>query len=140
MDELVNLGEEFCLADAAAAALDVETRAEPLPLAVVAPNPSTDRLDLSDRSEIHASPPDEGVNRVQKIMAEIFVARRLARADEGGALPRQGRGFVIADCRIDRQCDRGDLRRRTKPEIDPEGIAFLGSLLDQLHYPLGDPN
>src|SRR5687768_11536668 len=103
-------------------------------------DPAGDRLDLPDRAEIEAAPPDEGVDGLQEIMADASVAGRLAGADEGGPLPRQRARFVIRDGGVDRERDRGDLRRRAKPQIDTEDIAVAVPLLEQLDHPLSDPH
>ena len=47
--------------------------------------------------------------------------------------------FVIGDRRIDRQRDRRHLGRGPEPQVDAEGIAVLGPLLQDLDDPLGDP-
>src|SRR3546814_16590135 len=64
VDELVDLGEEFDLADATPAALKVESRAEPLSLGIMVADPPTDRPQLSDRAEIEAAAPDRKSTRL----------------------------------------------------------------------------
>src|SRR5690606_34093586 len=140
VDELVDLDEELDLADAAAAALEVEAGAERLALRVMIADQPADRLDFTDRAEIEAASPDEGMDRIEEIAAERRIAGAEAGADEGGALPGQRRRFVMADRRVHRQRDRGHLRRRAKAKIDAEGIALLGALLEQLRYARGEAN
>ena len=138
MDELVDLDEELDLADAAAAALEVEARAERLALRIMVADPAADRADLADRAEIERAPPDERVDRLEEIAAERRIAGDLPGADEGRALPGQSRGFVIGDGRIDRQRDRGHFGRGAKAQVDAEGIALLGALLQDLDDALAD--
>lgn len=98
-----------------------------------------DRLNLPDRPEIERAAPDERMQRLQEIAAQILISGGVPGSDEGSALPRQGGGFVIADRRIGRQRERGDLRRRPQPQVDPKGVAVLGPLLQQLDDPLPEP-
>ena len=139
MDQLVALGEELDFANPAAAALEIEAGAEALALRIMIADQPGDRLGLADRAEIERAAPDERMDRLEEIAAERAIAGGLAGANEGGALPRQRGGFVIADRRIDRQRDRGHFRRRPKPQVDAKGIAFLGPFLEQLDKPLPDP-
>ena len=76
MDELVDLGEELDLADAAAAALEIEAGAELLALGIMVADPAGDRLDLADRAEIERAAPDERMDRLEEIAAERGIARR----------------------------------------------------------------
>jgi hypothetical protein len=89
MDELLDLGEEFDLADAAAAALQIEAGAEGLALRIMVADAAADRADLADRAEIERAPPDEGMDRLEEIAAERDIAGDHAGADERGALPGQ---------------------------------------------------
>src|SRR3954449_2800856 len=114
MDELVDLDEEFDLSYAAAAAFEVESRPECLALRIMIANAGPDGPDCADRPEIERAPPDEGVDRLEEIAAEHWIAGHLPGADEGGPLPGQSRRFVIGDRRLDRQRDRGHLGRRPK--------------------------
>ena len=125
--------------ESAAAALEIEAGAEALPLRIMIADQPGDRLGLADRAEIERAAPDEGMDRLEEIAAERAIAGGLAGANEGGPLPRQRGGFVIADRRIDRQGDRSHIRRRPKPQVDAKGIAFLGPFLKQLDKPLPDP-
>src|SRR6201999_1672455 len=105
MDELVDLGEEFDLANAAAAALEVEAGADFLPFRKMIADPPGDRLDLADRAEIGGPAPDERMNGVEEIAAKRGVAGGESGADERRPLPGQSRAFVMRDGGADRQHD-----------------------------------
>ncbi len=140
MDQLVDLREELDLADAAAPALQVVSRAERLTLRMVVPDTPRDPPYLADRAEIERAPPYERLDRPHEPFAQASVARRGARLDEGRALPRQRQRFVIADRRVDRQRDRGHLGRGPQPEIDAQHIPVAVARLEQLDHPPRDPH
>ena len=127
VDQLVDLDEELDLADAARPRLTSNPGPEALPLGIMVADAAGERLHLADRAEIERAPPHERVQRLDEIAAEPGIPGDRAGADEGGPLPGQGRGFVIADRRVDRQHDRRHLGRRPQPEVDAEHIALLGA-------------
>ena len=59
-DQLLGLGEEFDLADAAAPQLDVVARHRDLAMADMGMDLALDGLDVLDGGEIQIAPPDEG--------------------------------------------------------------------------------
>src|SRR3546814_18740535 len=67
VDELVDLGEEFALADATPAALKDESRTEPLSLGIMVADPQTDRPQLSARADIETATPHERMVGVEAI-------------------------------------------------------------------------
>src|SRR5213592_1378963 len=105
MDELLHLREEFGLADAAAAAFQVESRAESLALRIMVADTDADVADFVDGAEIERAAPDEGLDFGEEAFAESLVAGRGARANESGPLPRQSLRFIIRDRRRDRKGD-----------------------------------
>jgi hypothetical protein len=140
MDELMRLCEELDLADAAAAALQVVAGTERLPFVKMVADLGRQRVDFRDRAEIERAAPDERVDRLQEMAAHLSIAGGAARADEGCPLPGERARFIMADGGVDREHDRGDLGRRAEAEVDAEGIAMLGALLQQLDHALGDPH
>ena len=96
MDQLLDLGEELDLANAAAPALEVEARAERLPLRIMVADAADDLANFLDRPEVERAAPDERLDRVEEMLAQAPVAGGGAGADESGALPRQRLAFVIA--------------------------------------------
>jgi len=140
VDELVDLGVEFDLADAPPPPLQVEAGAELLALRIMVADAAGDRLDLADRAEIEAAAPDERVDGVEEIAAQRRVSGGEAGADEGGALPRESGGFVIGDGGVDGEGDRRDFARRPQAQVDAEGETLGLALLEQLQDPLADPH
>jgi hypothetical protein len=66
VDQLVGLGEEFDLADAAAPALEIVARPHDLPGGIVVADARGQSPDLGNRPEIEAAPPDKRADRVEK--------------------------------------------------------------------------
>ena len=62
-DQLLGLGEEFDLADAAAAQLDVVARHRDLAMAGMGVDLALDGMNVLDRREIQIAPPDERRDR-----------------------------------------------------------------------------
>jgi hypothetical protein len=80
MDQLVRLGKEFHLANAAAPALQVIAGADRLPAGVVIADAGGQAADLGDRAEIEAAAPDERADRVEEgPPCGDIAARRRAR-------------------------------------------------------------
>src|SRR5690606_37453842 len=73
-DQLMDLGEEFHLADTAAAELHVLPRDGDLAVAVMAVNLSLDAMDILNRGEIQMPPPDEALDAVEEVAASGTVA------------------------------------------------------------------
>ena len=65
-DELLGLGEELDLADAAAAELHVVARHLDRAAAAMGVDLALDRMDVVDRGEVEMPPPDEGPKRRRK--------------------------------------------------------------------------
>ncbi len=91
----MGLGEEFDLADSAAAALEVVTGADRLPNGVVVADARGEAADLGDRAEIEAAAPDEGADGIKEGLPGCDISRGGAGADEGGAFPGKGTRFVV---------------------------------------------
>ena len=140
VNHLLRLGEEFDLANPAAAALDVIARAERLDLGIMIAHPQADAANFVDHAEIERAAPNERFDRIQKALAERAVAAAGAGADEGGSLPRQSGRFIISDRRAHRQHDRSDLGRRAQPQVDARDITVGGALLEQFDQTAADPH
>ena len=108
MDHLLDLDEELDLANSAAATLQIETGGDLRALREMIANARGNLPDFVDHAEIERAPPDKGLDGVEKALPERDIARRRARANESGALPRQGRGFIMRDRGVQRQRDRRD--------------------------------
>jgi len=138
VDHLLNLDEEFDFADAAAPPLEVESRAEARALCEMVADSRRDLAHLVDHAEVERAPPHERLDRAEEALAERDVAGAGFGADEGGALPRQRRGFVMGDRGVDRQRNWRDFGRRTQAQIDPRDIAVGGPFLQQFDQPAPD--
>ena len=69
MNELVDLGKEFALANAAATAFQVEAGAERLPPGIMVPDPAGHATNLTDRTEIQPPTPDKWPYDVKKTLS-----------------------------------------------------------------------
>src|SRR5690606_3138940 len=87
VNELVGLGEELDLADAAPPTLEIEAGPWLGRAGIVAADPAGKTADFFERHEIDAAAPDEGADRGEKLLARLDVTRSRAGADIGGAFP-----------------------------------------------------
>ena len=131
VNELMNLREEFDLANTAAPAFDVEPRAEKLPAMMVA-NRVRQRTQVANRSEVEAAPPDERLHHGQKALAKCKIPGRGARADERDAFPCQRARFVMRNSRVNWQRDRCCFGRRAQTQIDPKNKAVAVARLQEV--------
>ena len=140
VNQLMRLGKEFDLANAAASALEVEAGAGTADLAMRCADAAGEPADFGNRTEIEALAPHEGADRGKKRLARRDVASSGAGADEGGAFPRQRRGFIMAKRRLHRDRQRADFGSRTQPQVDAKhialGIDMRECLDDLLRQPL----
>src|SRR6185369_10890930 len=90
-DQLLRLGEELDLANAAAAELDVVAGDLDRAAAAMGIDLPLDRMDVVDRREVEMAPPDVGPQRRQERLADAEVAGHRLRLDHRRALP------VLAD-------------------------------------------
>ena len=77
-NQLLGLGEEFDLADAAAAQLDVVARDGDLAMTAMGMDLALDGMDILDGREIQIAPPDEGRDRGQEVARRCRDRRRRA--------------------------------------------------------------
>ncbi len=133
MDQLVGLGEEFDLADAAAPLLEIEARPRYARPRILRPDPRTQAPDLVDSSEIQTASPDKGADGIEKRLAACDIARSGACTDKGGAFPSERRAFVMAGRRLERYCQRADLGGRAQPQVDAEDVSFRCDIGQQSH-------
>ena len=132
VDQLVDLGKEFDLADAAAALLDIEPRSRPGGAGMVGTDPLGQPPDFGNRAKIEALAPDERADRDQERLACGHIPGARPGTDEGGALPRQGRAFVVSQRAAERDRQRGHLAGGAQPQVDPEDVAFVRHVAHQL--------
>ena len=139
-DQLLGLGEELDLADAAAADLDVVALDRDLAVAAIGVDLPLHRLHVGDRGEVEIFAPHERRQIVEQRLARRDVAGAGARLDHGGALPVLPDAFVVGQRRRLRHGDRGRGRIGTQAQIGAEDVAVGGALLQQLHQPLRQPH
>ena len=136
-DELLGLDEEFDLANAAAAKLEIVAFDCDVVVAAVGVNLAFHGLDIGDRRVIEIFAPDERGEIGEKRLAGEDVARASARLDERGALPVLSGALVIAQRRERRDRDLGRCRIRAQAQVDTKHVTVGGALLEQLHQAAG---
>ncbi len=139
-DQLLGLREEFDLANAAAAELDVVAFDRDLAVAAIGVDLPLHGVHVGDRGEVEIFAPHEGRQFVEDRLARRDVAGAGARLDHGGALPVLPDALVIGQRRRGRDRDRGRGRIGPQPQIGAEHVAVGGALLQQLHQPLRQPH
>src|SRR5690606_14923975 len=120
-------------------ALQVEARAERLPLREMVPDAVAHRADFLELPEIEAAAPDEGLDRGEEIFAERAVARRRPTTNERRLLPSERLGLIIGNGRACGQHDWRHLGMRTQPQIDAQHMAVGGARRQYLDHPPRDP-
>ena len=141
VDQLMGLGEELDLADAAATQLQIVAGLRNAGTAVLIANAVGQPADFIDRTEIKASAPHEGPDMVKKLFAGCNVASTGPRANESRPLPRQCRAFVMGDGGVQRNGKRAHFRCGAQAQIDPENVPLARHIGQQSHdfarIPLG---
>ena len=132
MDQLVGVGKEFHLANAAAALFHIVIRPRRQRPLIGRADFGGQLPDLGNGSEVQAAPPYEWGDRLKKIPPFAPIPGRRARPDIGGPFPGQRRGFVMHKRGIERQGQRADLRCRPQTQIDAEDVTFGGVVGQQL--------
>jgi hypothetical protein len=117
------------------AALDVIARPKLLPLRMMIADAARQPAYLADRTIIERAPPHERAQMIEEALAERDIARGRAGADEGRALPRKRRRFIMRDRHVDRHGQRRGFGCRTQTQIDTQHIAVGGALLQQFDDP-----
>ena len=115
-DQLLGLGEEFDLADAAAPDLDVVALDGDLAVAAIDLHLPLHVVDVGQRLEVEMLAPDEGGQIGQHRLARGDVTGTDACLDHRGAFPGAALAFVVVQRRLCRHRDlrRGRSRRSTR--------------------------
>src|SRR5262249_52461490 len=116
-DELLGLGEEFDLADAAAAQLDVVAQHLDRAAAAMGVDLALDRMDVVDGGEVEVLAPDIRCEPGQEVAAYGEIAGDRVRLDHGGALPVLADAFVVELGPLHRERERGRARVGPQPEV-----------------------
>ena len=130
-DQLLGLGEELDLADAAAADLDVVAFDRDLALAAIGLHLPLHVVDVGKRCEVEMLAPDERRELGDQRLAGFGIAGAGPRLDHRGAFPGPPFPLVIMQRRLDRHRDLRRGRIRPQPQIDAEHVAVAGALLQQ---------
>ncbi len=137
-DQLLGLGEELDLANAAAPDLDVMSLDRDLALAAIDLHLPLHVVHVGERLEVEMLAPDEGRQLRQQRLARSGVAGADPRLDHRGALPGAPFPLVVMQRCIRRHRDLRRGRIGPQPQIDPEHVAVGGALLQQPRHALGD--
>ena len=138
-DQLLRLGKELDLANAAPTELDVVTLDRDRPVSLVDMDLPLDRMDVGDRRIVEILAEDEGHQLAQEILARGNVAGHGTGLDEGRPLPVLAAALVIQKPRLDRHRQRRRAGIGPKPEIGAEDIAVGGALLEDAHQAAHHP-
>ena len=136
-DQLLGLDEELDLADAAATDFEVVAGDPDPAVAAMRVDLPLDRMDVADRGEVEKAAPQEGAQPAQQAQADRLIARDHARLDQRRPLPVLAVALVIFRGILDRQRQGLAGRMRPQPEVDPEHVALLGALLEQIDQGAG---
>ncbi len=133
VDQLKGLGDEFDLANATGAQLDVRSHA-------LAPHFLLDQLlhgaQRLDGGEVQVTPVDEGSQHLQQLFSGLLVAADDPRLDHGVALPVAPLILVVLLQRIKAVDQRPGRAVRTQTHVDAEGEAVDGDDVQCLDQPL----
>jgi hypothetical protein len=99
-NQLLRLREEFDLADAAAAELDVVPGNRDLAAAAMGVDLALDRVNVLNRGEVEMPPPQVRAELGQKGAARIAVTGHRPRLDQRRPLPILPRAFVVTERRL----------------------------------------
>ena len=139
-DQLLGLGEELDLADAATADLDVVALDRDLAVAAIGVDLPLHGLHVGDRGEIEILAPHERRKLGEQRLAGRDVAGARPRLDHGGALPVLPDALVVGQRRRLRHRDRRRGRIGAQAQVGAEDVAIAGARLQQLHQPLRQPH
>ncbi len=127
-NQLLGLGEELDLADAAASELYVVTRDRDGAMALMRMNLALDGVNVFDRGIVEIAAPDKGHDCSQKILARLRIAGAGAGLDECRTFPVLTHTFVIRLRSIDGD---GNLCRAgigPQPQVDAKDVAVRRDL------------
>src|SRR6185436_18638609 len=133
-NQLLGLGKEFNLANAAPAQLDIMPLNPDLAMTDMGMDLPLDGLDVLDGGEIQVAAPNERRESIQELRSRLGIAGAGARLDHRGTLPVLAHGLVIIQRRIGGDRNLGGARIGPQPQVDAKDIAVLrrfGQKLDK---------
>ena len=131
-DELLRLDEEFDLADAAAAELQVVARDADAAEAPVGVDLALHGVNVGDGRKVEVLAPDERRQLLQEALARRNVTGARPRLDQRRAFPVLADRLVVVQRRLRRQRHLRRARVRPEPQIGAEHVAVARALLHQL--------
>src|SRR5262249_25261517 len=132
-NELLGLGEELDIADAASSKLDVVALYGDGAMAFELVHSALHRVDVGDSGVVEIFAPDERRELAQKLLARLAVARSDSRFDERSALPVLTEALVVGEACIARERDLRCPRIRAQTKIGAKHVAVRGVLLEKPH-------
>ncbi|MNV16234.1 hypothetical protein D3C71_1069890 [compost metagenome] len=132
-DELLRLGEELDLADAAAPEFDIMTLHRNRAMALMGVDLPLDGMNIGNRRVIEIFAEDERRQLAQEVLARLHVAGHRPRLDIGGAFPVLPPALVIKQRRFHGNGERRRAGVGPQPEIGAEDITIGGALLHDAH-------
>ena len=123
-DELLGLDEEFDLADAAAAELDVVALDRDLAVAAIGLDLALHLVNIAERGEIEILAPDERREAREHLLAGGHVAGTGARLDHRRTFPVLAPALVIVEGGRNRDRDLGRGGVRAQPQVDAKHVAL----------------
>ncbi len=138
IDQLLRLHEEFDLANAATAKLEIVPGNRDLVVPFHGIDLPLHRVDIRDGTVIEVFPPDEGLQFLEIGRAGGFIARDNAGLDHRRAFPVLAHGFVIGERGIDRHGDGCGAGIGPEAQIDAQHIAIRRALREDTGHRLDD--
>ena len=136
-DQLLGLGEELHLADAAASQLDVVSCDRDPAMALVDMDLPLDRVHVGNRRIVEVLAPDEGRDLLEEALAARHIAGAGPRLDQGRAFPVLAEALVIDERGGDRHGERRRAGVGAQPQVRPEDVAVRRAVAHHLDQPLG---
>ena len=132
-DQLLGLGEELDLADAAPAELHVVTGDGDFAAAAMSVDLPLDRMDIGDRCEIKVFAPDKRRHSLKKSGPSLSVAGDRPRLDHRRAFPVLAQTLVVSLGGEDRKRRRRRPGIGTQAQISAEDVAVSGAAFQDTH-------
>ena len=132
-DQLLGLDIELNLADTASAQFEVYTFGGQSIVDLVNMYLSLDSVDVSDGGKVEITPPDKGLQLLQKPGGGGNVSCTGPRLDVGGPFPILTDALIIFERRRHGHGGRCRARIGSQPQIYPKHIALAGAISHQLY-------
>ena len=128
-DELLGLGEELDIANAAAPEFDVMARHRDGVMPFERMYAPFHGVNVGDRRVVEIFPPNEGRELAQESLPRLEIAGDDARFDESGAFPVLAEALVIGEACVCGECNLRGARIGAKPQVGAEHVAVRRMLL-----------